>query len=143
MPKIFLDEQVRQAMVPRIYNLKSDLGFIFELFTQGSHFSLTFKTQNLHHWVVHNKFTQVGLQPWKIWGLFTISGFVHIRFSHFHHFGIIKNSTIDMPILILLGTLHTEFNRALLHCFWRCLHKFSSFLDPKSQTAQNRRGNWF
>ena len=44
-----LAKQVRQAMVPRIYNLKSLLFLIFELFTQGSHSSLTFKTQNLNY----------------------------------------------------------------------------------------------
>ena len=52
---------------------------------------------------------------WKIWNLFTISGLVYIRFSHFHHYGILKNSTIDLPISILLDSLHPELNRALLH----------------------------
>ena len=40
-----------------------------------------------------------------------------MRFSHFHHFGILKNSTINLSISILLDSLHPELNRAFFHRF--------------------------
>ena len=67
--------------------------------------------------MVSNKFTQLFFNQQKYGISFTISGFVYIVFSHFYHFGILKNSTIYLPISILFGSLQSEFNRALLHCF--------------------------
>ena len=59
--------------------------------------------------------------------LFTISDFVYIRFSHFNHFGILKNSTIDLPISILLGSLQPIEHSFIV--FWLCLHKLSHFFS--------------
>ena len=65
--------------------------------------------------------------------------FFYERLTHFHHFGTLKNSTIDMPISILLGRLHTMFNRKLLHRFLLCLHKlthlFSHLKSKKKLTS--------
>ena len=59
-----------------------------------------------------------------VFNLWKILDFIHYfwlclhKVLTFHHFGILKNSTIDLPISILLGGLHPEFNRALMHNFF-------------------------
>ena len=93
-------------------------------------FSLLFSYNDIftyisRNWCQHNFFPGcnkilkplVGLACDKYGILFTISGFVYLRFSHFHHFGTLKISTIDLPISILLRSLHPKFNRTLLHRF--------------------------
>ena len=68
-------------------------------------------------------------------GWFLTCGFVYMGFSHFHHFGILKNSTIDLPISIFyqVAVIPSSMKHSFI-VFWLCLHKLSHlFLHLKTK----------